>query len=100
MKKLKSLEKIILILTVIAVICGISSINYATGDLNDILKDPDSIPIKPEEGETKQETQTPSTNPNTSLPKTGANDTGIWVLAGACAVIAVYTYKKVRDYNV
>ena len=34
------------------------------------------------------------------LPKTGVDDTMLWVLIGVSVVAAGYTYKKVRDYNV
>ena len=60
----------------------------------------------PEPTPTPTTTPTPSPIPqnnqtgNTTLPKTGANDTIMWVLIGACTIAAVYTYKKVRDYNV
>ena len=41
-----------------------------------------------------------NTNKESSLPKTGANDTAMWVVIGTCVVLAIYAYKKVRDYNV
>ena len=41
-----------------------------------------------------------NTNKESSLPKTGVNDTAMWVVIGTCVVLAIYTYKKVRDYNV
>jgi len=111
MKKIKMIEKIVLMLVVVAIICGISTVNHATGDVSDLFSNPDTIPVKPDtnQGDTaNQGTQQPTTpnnnnnnnNNSASLPKTGANDTAIWVLAGACAVIAIFTFKKVRDYNV
>lgn len=119
MKKLKSLEKILLIITVIAVICGMSTAVSATGDLNDLFNNPEPIPEKPVDTQKPVETtdtnrnnnnsNTNSSNTNTNkntnknsttLPKTGVNDTGVWILAGACVIVAIYTYKKVRDYNV
>ena len=41
-----------------------------------------------------------NTNTNSTLPKTGVNDTAMWILVVICGVATVYTYKKVRDYNV
>lgn len=106
MKKLKNLKKILLMLLLILCICGISNVNMATdtGDVNDILPIPDM-------GTSTQPTPTPTptltpgnlggdnTN-STSLPKTGANDTVMWVLIGCSIVFAVYTYKKVKDYTI
>lgn len=43
-----------------------------------------------------------STNTNsnkTQLPKTGENDTAIFVSIAAFAIIAIYAYKKVSDYK-
>ena len=114
MKNLKLLSKVILTLLVVAFICGISTVNMAetpapTNDIGDIVGTIPQVSSTP--STTSTPTPTPSTTPignlsnknttnTTSLPKTGANDTGMWVLIGACVVAAVYTYKKVRDYNV
>ena len=105
MKKIKKLEKIILMLVVIAIICGISTVNKATGNVDDIL--PTDIPVvKNTTTENTSantiETQNVATNntASTALPKTGVNDTAMWVLVAGCVVLAIYTYKKVRDYNV
>ena len=117
MKNLKLLSKVILTLLVVAFICGISTVNMAetpapTNDIGDIVGTIPQVSATPSPRSTP--TPTPSTTPignlsnnkttnttnTTSLPKTGANDTGMWVLIGACVVAAVYTYKKVRDYNV
>lgn len=106
MKKFRMIEKIILTLVVVAVICGISTVNYATGDVSDLFSNPVQIPTEQEPSQSTQQptqTQTPTTPTQTDsakLPKTGANDTGIWILAGAFVVIAVYTYRKVKYYNV
>ena len=105
MKNLKILKKIILMLVVIACVCGISTVNQAdTQQTNDVVE---LIPnVQGTSTPTPNQTATPSSTPlsnnttSTSLPKTGANDTGMWILIGACVVGAIYTYKKVRDYNV
>jgi len=108
MKTLKKLEKILIMLAVIVVLCGLATTSNAeTSSIGDIVGD---IPVlndpTPEPTPTPTTTPTPSPIPqnnqtgNTTLPKTGANDTIMWVLIGACTIAAVYTYKKVRDYNV
>lgn len=123
MKKFK-VRNLILILTIIGVICCISNINYATtGDVNSLIQNITQLPSN-NEGQsnnindanntvqnitsitnTNTNTKTNTSNntnrtTNTTLPKTGVNDTIMWVLIGVSAVAAIYTYKKVRDYNV
>ena len=108
MKKLKSLEKILLIIAVAICICSISTVNKATGtgDVNDLFNIPKvENNTVPENNQTENintigTVQNTNTNTNTTLPKTGVNDTAMWVLIGACGVAAIYTYKKVRDYNI
>ncbi len=104
MKKLKSLKKVLLMLIVAAIFCSFATVSKATGDVNDLFDIP-----KVEEGNnptptpipTSTPTPTPQpTNNNNSLPKTGVNDTIMWVIIGACVVAAIYTYKKINDYNV
>lgn len=105
MKNLKKLEKIILMIITFALLFSISTVNKAvqTGDPNELFN---NIPVKNEDTQTiptapTQNTNIPTnTNTNTSIPQLGANDTAMWVLIAVCAVAAVYTYKKVRDYNV
>lgn len=126
MKKIKSVEKIILLFVVFAFICGISTVNYASGDVNDIMnipyingnsttnptQNPAPAPTTPDNNNAANipdnnattnsnisAVQNQNTN-STSLPKTGVNDTAMWILVIACVVAAIYTYKKVRDYNV
>lgn len=44
---------------------------------------------------------TVSTYQNTALPQTGdASDYAIFMLIVVAAIVAVYAYKKVRDYNI
>ena len=44
---------------------------------------------------------TGSTYQNTALPQTGdASDYAIFMLIVVAAIVAVYAYKKVRDYNI
>ena len=110
MKNLKRLEKILLIIITFAVLFSISTVNKAvqTGDPNDLFQD---IPQVPDNTQQQQPQNSPTpentnvntnitTNTNTSLPGLGANDTAMWVLIAVCTVAAIYTYKKVRDYNI
>lgn len=109
MKKIKKLEKILLILVVFACLCGITNISKATGDVSEILNIPDFTSSSVEQPPVTPTENAPTndiggvqnlTNTNTSLPKTGVNDTVTWALVLVCIGLAIYTYKKVRDYNV
>lgn len=108
MKKLKRVEKILLLLIATMLICAISTHIKATeGDPGSII---DINVINTNKDNQNTNTNEPATNTNTnnnintnkesSLPKTGANDTAMWVVIGTCVVLAIYAYKKVRDYNV
>ena len=109
MKKVSKI-KLMLVVVIFAVICSISTVNYATG-IDDLIQNitqleptntAQTTPTVPEN--TVQNiapiTTTNTTNTDTKLPQTGVDDTIMWVLIGVSAVAAVYTYKKVRDYNV
>ena len=111
MKRLEKIQKILLVLAVFACICGITNISKATGDVSDILNIPDftnNTAQEPPVNNTPVENITATniagvqnvSNTSTSLPKTGVNDTATWVLVAVCVGLAIYTYKKVRDYNV
>lgn len=115
MKKIKNVQKVLLMLVIFALICGVSTIIKATegevGDIRDIpyknnnvvqdntptQNEPQNIPVSNIGGVGNTNT---NTNTNTSLPKTGVNDSAMWVLIGVCTIAAIYTYKKVRDYNI
>lgn len=110
MKKLK-ISKIMLIVGIIAVICCISNISNAEpGNSNDIIHEITNLPsdgnnmVQDPVDTNKPINNIDNTNnvttTNTTLPKTGVDDTIMWVLIGVCGLAAVYTYKKVRDYNV
>ena len=90
-------------LAVVAIICGVQSSCHATGNVDELF----NIPVVNNEASTQTPVENvptqniPANNTvNTSLPKTGINDTAMWVLVAGCVILAVYTYKKVRDYNV
>jgi len=42
----------------------------------------------------------PANNTNTTVPYTGINNTGVFVIIGICGISAIYAYKKIRDYNI
>ena len=114
MKKV-NVKMITVVMVVIAMICLISNVVYATGDAQNlarqqaqITEDPEIHSIQEVPGNTTQQpqntTQLPTTaqnkvTTNTVLPKTGVDDTAMWVFIVISAVAAIYTYKKVRDYN-
>lgn len=88
-----------------------------TGEIQNITRI-DPAPTNTETPTANTNTETPETNTNvanltplttntntntnteTTLPKTGIDDTMLWVLIAVCVIAAGYTYKKVRDYNV
>ena len=127
MKK-SNLRKTMIAVAIMSIICLLCSISLATTpNVNDLLDDNllNGIPElgdgntndAPQTGDGNTAT-TPDTNNennnvantntniantntnNTTLPKTGVDDTIMWGLLIISAVAAVYTYKKVRDYNV
>lgn len=124
MKKSK-VSKIMLIIAMVAIVCCISNINYATSNLNEIIgggtDNIESIPDLPGEGSTTPTPQpdegnntpndiqsigqvptgnnTSNITGNTKLPAAGANDTLLFGLIAISAIAAIYTYKKVRDYS-
>jgi len=121
MKKVK-MREVILGIAIVAILCCISTVNYAS-NVNDLFKDPNeiediqqlepttsandtkvnNIATQPENNTVESIApinKTTNTNTNKVLPKTGVDDTMMWVLIGVSAVAAIYTYKKVRDYNV
>ena len=113
------LSKTLVMLVIVAIICCISTINFAgTVDLNQLPNSNDVPKIDQINGTTNNATTNNATTNNTTnvigntnrignvtnttgtLPKTGVDDTIMWVLIGASVIAAIYTYKKVRDYNV
>lgn len=119
MKKLSVKKQILVILVAIATIFVISTAVYATGTQDNPIQIPDiTTPSTTDTNTTTNTTNVventtvaPTTNTttnttvsnyqNTSLPQTGdASDYAIFLIIVLAAVIAVYAYKKVRDYNI
>ena len=118
------LSKTLVMLVIVAIICCISTINFAgTVDLNQLpngnnISTNDIPKIDQINGTSNNATANNATTNNTTniigntnrtgnttnttgtLPKTGVDDTIMWVLIGASVIAAIYTYKKVRDCNV
>lgn len=110
---MKNIKRISLMLVIVVLICGWAAISLASsnvGNASDIFNIEDrtntnKAPVnnvntnQPRNNIATTNTNT-NTNTNTSLPKTGVNNTAMWLLVVACGVATVYTYKKIRDYNV
>ena len=118
MKK-SSLKKTMLMLVLMAILCIVSNVSYATGNIDDLLREMENqagnitvieepktnqtvVPTTTTENKVENTNTNSNTNTNTNktLPKTGVDDTMLWVLIAVSVVAAGYTYKKVRDYNV
>ena len=72
----------------------------AKNDAENISKDDKKQKIQQNDIQIADDISDTTNTTNTTLPKTGVDDTIMWVLIGVCGLAAVYTYKKVRDYNV
>lgn len=58
-------------------------------------------PSTPAQGSGDTQNTTGSTYENTTLPQTGdASDYAIFMLIVVAGVVAVYTYRKVKEYNI
>lgn len=113
MKKV-NVRKTIVVIALIAIVLLLSSSVYATGTVSPI--NIISTTQQTNEVTTNQTTNTttnvvaPTTNTtntavstytNTNLPQTGdASDYAIFLLIVVSVVIAIFAYKKVRDYNI
>ena len=118
MKKMNVKKEILVIMMMIIAILVISSKVFATGTPGSPIQIPTiNTTTNPEPTDTNTETNTvaPTTNtvtPTTnttgstyentaSLPQTGdASDYAIFLLIAVAIIVAIYAYKKVRDYNV
>lgn len=113
MKKL-NVRKSIVIVTLVAVVLLFASNVYATGgaispiNLNTTTQTTNNIPTTNTTTNTTTNVLAPtntttnvSTYTNTNLPQTGdASDYAVFLLIAVSIVIAIYAYKKVRDYNI
>lgn len=105
MKNLKIRRMIIVLLVAVAMVT-ISTDVLATDLVNpiNILTNAEQVPeVNTEVPAPTTNVETPATNAEenqNTLPQTGdASDYAIFLLIGACVVVSIYAYKKVRDYN-
>lgn len=111
--------KRVLLIVMIGLICCVSTISRAGNpsdllpkDGNNIIQNIEELPDNNQNISTPTPTTPSPTAPSNlvpagtdastgnTLPKTGVDDTIMWVLIAVSAVAAIYTYKKVRDYDV
>lgn len=114
---MKNIKRISLMLVIVVLICGWAVMSLASsnvGDPSEIVNLEDRTntnkapvnnantnQVRNNIANTNTNTNTnTNSNTNTSLPKTGVNDTAMWLLVAICGVATVYTYKKIKDYNV
>ena len=114
MRKMSMKKEILVIMMVVLMLLTVSTKVLATG-----TGGPISINIVAPTTNTTTETNTTTTNTttnivtpattntttsnyqNTTLPQTGdASDYAIFLLIAVAIIVAVYAYKKVRDYNI
>lgn len=116
MRKL-SVKKLLVLFTLIAIVCMFVTTVEATSPIN-LLH-----PTTPTTNTQTTNTQTPPTtntqttntlrtntlttntvtsgNQNSNLPKTGdASDYIIFLFIAVCAVVAIYAFKKYKNYNI
>lgn len=107
MKKLASVEKFILILFVALAIL-LNSAVYATEVIT--ITDTDGNNVTNSENVTTVNDTNDTEENNTieveenevedDIPDTGKNDTVLLVLIGVFAIFSIYTYSKVKKYNI
>lgn len=119
MKKFSMKNEMLIVIMIIVAMLTISTAVFATGtadkpfDIQGIISAPGTVneeqtPVVPEQTPViPEQTPAPSGNTtgsnyqNTALPQTGdASDYAIFGLIVVAVVIAVYAYRKVRDYNI
>lgn len=121
----KTKELVICIIAIIALILSISTNVFATStDFNALLQNmntnqsyqtiPNNAGVNSGITELNTNTNTNNITPNStltttnnntannntnSIPYTGVSNFSIIAVIAACGVVAVYAYKKIRDYN-
>ena len=126
MKKVNVKKEILVVLLIVAIMVAISGSVFATGQINipgintdaNAVTETNTITINTINTNTTTNTVvntaviTPVTTntttntqgsqyTNTSLPQTGdASDYAIFAVIAVAIVVAIYAYKKVRDYNI
>lgn len=103
-----SILKLITIIAVVGLILGFSKVNFAVTSIetsggnktNNVINSVNNTTNNVTNNTTPLNTNNTITN-NTVLPDTGAKSSlGIIVLIALTSVSAVYTYVKVKEYNI
>ncbi len=103
-----SILKLITIIAVVGLILGFSKVNFAVTSIetsggnktNNVINSVNNTSNNVTNNTTPLNTNNTITN-NTVLPDTGAKSSlGIIVLIALTSVSAVYTYVKVKEYNI
>lgn len=111
MKKI-SVKKLLVLFTLIAIMCMFATSVKATGPIN--LLHPTTpttntqttnTQTTPTTNNIKTNTVTTNTimggNQNSNLPQTGdASDYVIFLFIAVCAVVAIYAFRKYKNYNI
>lgn len=114
MKKISVKKEILVVMMLLVMMFALSSQVLATGTSGGPIGiNITASPTTPDTNTTtntanKAETVTPTTNTQqstyqntSSLPQTGdASDYAIFMLIAVAIVVAIYAYKKVREYNI
>ena len=100
--------KLITIIAVVGLILGFSKVNFAVTSIetsggnktNNVINSVNNVTNNTENNTTPLNKNNTITN-NTVLPDTGAKSSlGIIVLIALTSVSAIYTYVKVKEYNI
>ena len=110
MKKFSLKNEILIIMMIIVVMLAISTTVFASGTSDSPVQIPiintgtvneEQTPVVPEQTPAPSGNTTGSNYQNSTLPQTGdASDYAIFTLIVVAVIIAVYAYRKVRDYNI
>ncbi len=114
MKKI-SVKKLLVLFTLIAIMCMFVTTVNATGPINLLHQTTPTTNTQttpttntqttPTTNTTKTNTVTANTmgggNQNSNLPQTGdASDYIIFLFIAVCAVVAIYAFRKYKNYNI
>ena len=96
-----SILKLITIIAVVGLILGFSKVNFAVTSIETSGGNKTNNVINNTENNTTPLNKNNTITNNTVLPDTGAKSSlGIIVLIALTSVSAIYTYVKVKEYNI
>ena len=114
MKKI-SVKKLLVLFTLVTIVCMFATSVKATGPINLLhptqpttntqTTNTQNTPTTPTTNTIKTNTVTTNTTPggnqNSNLPQTGdASDYVIFLFIAVCTVVAIYAFKKYKNYNI